>query len=229
MSLTLLRDDLLKLLDVLSLTSEKKGELPEFNGVYLYTTEGEYGEEPGKQTLLAGISSDSIVTGHTYVPIDGGSLNDGIFLSFPDTTSVIKFLKDQITAEEAAVKVNVSLNEVTFTEYNNPDSSKFTVVLNPDIEFPVDAQIRRIEGKTQPLNSEDGTPAKDGKVIPLGKSFTQLLKIGTKLKSTPNVLFEHRGKAYPVSIGEHWVGAISADPDVHKYDADDLEGEAFLP
>ena len=224
--------DLIDLLSILKITCEQKGKVPEINGVYIYSTRGAYGDEPGEQDLLAGISTDYSTAGHTYIQIEGGDLGDeGVFIPL-DELKAIEMRMKSIQEEEHVMTISVDTVDeiVTFEEYDkdNPFIHRFPLV---DVDFPVSAVQAWLEGSSNPLQDEMGVPLDDGDVMVLNTdAMSTISKVAKKLKESgiPTVK-KHRAAVYPLELGEFWRGAMLPDELVISNDKDDLVNDMYLP
>lgn len=225
-------DSLLDLLGVLKLTAEKKGESPEINGVRLYSTRGEYGEEPGQVDLLAGTSTDLKIAGHHFVPVEGGDIKDGIFLPMSDLETLEKKL-GTIDDEEHVTEIIVDsvADTVTVREYDNPDGFKYTFQIPDRSDYPDAAIEKWVEGTSAPLTDDMGQTLDDGPVLVLDSvAVGILLKVARKLKVKAIPLHAgHRAAVYPVSLGDTWRGAVLPEESVAVLDKDGLEADYYLP
>ena len=223
--------DLISILEVLKITAEQKGEVPEINGVWLYSTRGEYGEEPGQVDLLAGMSTDYTVAGHTYVPVEGGDLGDGFFLPLDELKAAEMRMKS-VTEEEHVMEIELDpVDEmVTIREYDKDDgfNHRFPLV---EVDFPADAVKKWVNGTSSPLQDEMNQPLSDGKVMVLDtQAISTIIKVAKKKKVSgiPTVKV-HRGAVHSIALGDDWRGAMLPNELVITYDADELEAEHYLP
>lgn len=223
--------DLIDLLSILKITCEQKGKIPEINGVYIYSTRGHYGDEPGEQDLLAGISTDYSTAGHTYIQVEGGDLGGGVFIPL-DELKAIEMRMKSVEEEEHVMEISVDTVDeiVTFKEYDkdNPFIHRFPMV---DVDFPSSAVQAWIEGSSNPLQDEMGVPLDDGDVMVLNTdAVSTISKVAKKLKQSgiPTVK-KHRAAVYPLELGDFWRGAMLPDELVINNDKDDLVNDMHLP
>lgn len=85
----ILAPDFLKFLKLLTVGAYSKNDIPDYNSVYLATEQGEYGDEPGQQTLLCGysLSFDQCMT--SYMPCDGDLQNSVISIPLESAKTLI--------------------------------------------------------------------------------------------------------------------------------------------
>lgn len=224
--------DLIDLLGILKITCEQKGKIPEINGVYIYSTRGEYGDEPGQQDLLAGMSTDYSTAGHSFIKVEGGDLgSEGIFIPL-DELKAIEMRMKSVDEEEHVMQISVDTVDeiVTFEEYDkdNPFIHRFPLV---DLDFPVSAVEAWIKGSSNPLQDEMGVPLDDGDVMVLNTdAVSTISKVAKKLKQSgiPTVK-KHRAAVYPLELGDFWRGAMLPDELVISNDKDDLVNDTHFP
>lgn len=173
--LTVNASDFCSMLNVLAETAYGKDDIPDYNSVYIAVTQGEYGDEPGVRTLIAGYSMTLGAAGHSFMPADGTLDNAVIGIPLEDVKSIVsifgKRARKNKENEDYALTLTYDNQEETLevSEYVAEfDQSAFslTVTQCPDGHGIVDGIKDALNGKgiKQDVTDADGTPIPEGTV-----------------------------------------------------------------
>ncbi|WP_064442600.1 hypothetical protein [Hoyosella altamirensis] len=203
------RDFAAMLLDLSRTADEKRG-------VWLRSTRGYWGDEPGEVTLLAGLSTTGFVSGHTWMLAHGHL--DPVVFPFEDVQAAIAVLKPFTKIENHTVEIAISENadgKPVVTVNESPDlfggGTAFQFTAGDCDTFPDEALTRILTRKT-PLPA----PRRNGMVVPDVPRSTwspgalePLLRVAKRRKQTIRMFRSHSQQIHLVQIGPRWIGAIN--------------------
>lgn len=222
MSITLDTKDFTLLLSAAKLTAyPKPDEDGVLSGLYLYTTEGESGEDVGVGTLLVGIGYDGATVGQFAVPVSG-SLPHPILLPYRDTSWIAAMCeKAKLVAgktdkdAEHTVELTVSGTSLKVTTLSDGFPAEYDVdgrcPLLDTSQYPVREANNRLRtkgiGEALPDNP-------DALVRVFGASSLNIMKNASKtLKSTIRVFPSAiNGGPAILTDGVRWRAVTSVEP-----------------
>lgn len=222
MSLTLETKDFTLLLAAAKLTAYAKPNEDEvLSGIYLYTTEGEVGEDVGVGTLLVAIGYDGATVGQFAVGVSGTleapilipSPNVGWMTQMCNTTSGIAKRMDK--ESEHTVELTVSGSSLlvkTLTdgfpaEYDTDGRSP----LLDTSQYPAREAAKRLNTK----GIEDGIPSDaDSLVRVFGVQSLKIMQNAAKTLKTPIRVFPSAVNGGPAILtdGTRWRAVTSVEP-----------------
>lgn len=229
--------DVLDLLNVLLHTAETKGDIPNLNGIFLYSGTGYYRrkddeDDVGLTQLLCGMSSNSRVAGVTYVPAEGQLDSKGLFVPFKAAKAIIGSYKEFSKEEEHTLQFDVdsTTGQVVVTEYGEVNGVELRFSYDPLMEYPSKVVRRWVEGGGAPMRDDAGDPVVDGDTFIFSRQDRDaILKVEKALKSDAVFRKEHRGSVFQVGVGDYWRGGVVPGDSTKSVDAFDLEAELVLP
>lgn len=223
MALNLSTKDFTLLIDAVKLTTyAKPDEDPTMAGLYLYTTEGESGEEVGFGTLLVGVGYDGNTAGQFAVPVQG-QLPHPILLPAPHTAWV-KAMCDK--SESIARKTDKDADHTVELRVVGTSLQVTTLSDGFPAEYDTDARCPLIDPSQYPAREASArlaiTGIVDGKVPTdpdalvkvLGSQSLKIMEKATRTLKTPIRAFPTTVNGGPVILteGTRWRAVTSVEP-----------------
>lgn len=193
------------------------GENP---GMVLYTTKGEYGEEPGEVPLLAGVSFNGTMAGHYYESIEGGEIKPTWWSNAALQSVFAVFGPRSTEVEDHRILIEIDYETLRVSVYEHdadevaPEVS-FTIATVFDQAFPLEG-IRRWyqDNNLRPILAKDeeeiDSGASDISVFEKAKLAGAIKLVGAWRK---NLIIDHRGnRAKPALVRAEgvpcWTGIL---------------------
>jgi len=227
---------LLSILDDLVLTSSPAIDEPTFNGVYIYSSRGPWGEEPGDVDLFVGLSSTGEVSGNTWTP-GVGEIEEG-FWSLLNVKN-IKFVfsplqkkQDKENKEDPhMVDIIVSGGFVTVVENDKEEPTELQFPIE-NSDFPVDGIKKIIKGETSTIvpKNEEGNDVTNGALTLWTPALGQMISISKRRKELLRLYRpDHSSSVHVAQIGDTWRGAIKPYiPDEEVMDVNAPDSDLFI-
>lgn len=226
MTLRIDTNHLVGLLTDLLHTASDDPDLPALRGILVHTCRGHWGADPGQVDLLAGISSNRYVAGHTYTQVNGQLGDQPMWWDRTDVTALLAVLKP-LSKKDGHV-VNLRLSGARIVVEEDPDlfGEGFTCEFpyGDGADFPGQGIYRIVDApiSTTYLDTRDGERIDVAAQLRTDLSSVHLapfLAIGKRRGGLPLQLYRgHQYARIAVQIGEHYLGAII--PDRYGLDTD---------
>lgn len=193
------------------------GEMP---GMVLYTTKGEYGEEPGEVPLLAGVSFNGTMAGHYYEAVEGGEIRPSWWSNVALGNIFSVFGPRAAEVEDHRILIEIDYEEMRVSVFEHDPSDDA-----PEVSFNIStvfAQGFPLEGvrrwyrddKLTPILAQDeveiATGASDRVLFEKGKIAQPVKLVGAWKK---NLIIDYRGnRAKPAIVRAegvpYWTGIL---------------------
>jgi hypothetical protein len=228
MTVRILTGALIGVLSDLIQTADRGPEAGVMGSVLLHTGRGHHGAEPGKVELLAGVSSDRHVAGHTYTWCTG-QLRQPSLWNVRDARSVITVFKAARGKDKQgthAVEIRVVDGEVSIREDPNliDDGVSLAFGEGDAGHYPAPT-LYRILDAPQP-----STVVRDGLFVDavartdlIGEVLSPFVKVAKRRGEVLRVYRTHQHVPLLVQIGETYRGMLA------PYRHDDDGGDAERP
>lgn len=222
MSITLQTDDFTLLLSAAKLTAyPKPDEDGILSGLYLYTTEGESGEDVGVGTLLVAIGYDGATVGQFSVPCSG-TLAAPILLPFRDTAWLSAMCKK---AKTVASKTDKDADHTVELTVSGTSLVVKTLSDGFPAEYDVDGRCPLLDTSQYPVREannrlrtkgigEELPDNPDALVRVFGSSSLTIMKNAAKTLKSPIRVFPSSINGGPAILtdGIRWRAVTSVEP-----------------
>lgn len=232
MTVRILTGALLGVLSDLILTADRGPEGGVMGAVLLHTGRGHHGAEPGRVELLAGVSSDRHVAGHTYTWCTGQWRAPTLW-SVRDATSVITVFKAARGKDKLgthAVEIDVIDGEVQIREDPNliDDGVSLSFGEGDAGQYPARTLYRVLDAEQPATIVRDGVFVDAGpRTDLLGSVLTPFVKVARRRGHALSVYRTHQHVPLLVQIGETYRGMLAPYRDAEA-DGDDERPDAGL-
>lgn len=229
MSVRILTGALLGMLSDLIQTADRGDEAGIMGGITLHTSRGGFGDQPGLSDLLAGVSSDRYVVGHTYFWCTG-QLSAPTWWSIQNARnvlSVFKAARGKDPQNTHAVELERMGNgEILIREDPNLIDEGVSLSFSEgDVsEYPAPTLYRLLDEKLPPTLIRDGKfvdPVPRTQVI--AQVVVPFTKVALRRREIIRLYRTHQDARVLVQIGESYRGLLM------PYRAVDLTGDVDHP
>jgi S-DNA-T family DNA segregation ATPase FtsK/SpoIIIE len=218
-------------------TASDDADVPGLRGVLVHTCRGGWGSDPGQVDLLAGVSTNRFIAGHTWTYVDG-QLGDGpMWWDRTDVKALLAVLKPLSTKPEHAVTLSLSGGRILVEE--DPDlfgegfSCEFPFGDGADfpgqgvyrlLASPVSSTYTRVDaGEITQVEPRLRTDLSSYHLAPF-------LAVGKRRGGLPLQMYRgHQYARIAVQIGDNYLGAIIPDRYDPEADADGPTVEVLAP
>lgn len=215
MSFVIATETLIETLETLAATAGKESTN---EGVFIYSTRGAYGEEPGETDLIAGLSTNGVVSGHCYAPAEGGNLTPTFWPLSAVTLVASAFAERAAEAEDHVLRISQEVDDrvVVFEHDAPPDGVEIRFNALPAADFPHAGVVRLLTG-TSPGQSAIGKAEDEMDIPDVEAEMWEPAALGVLLrlakKKRGRLLLTRSVTNGPVSASvvglESWAGVIT--------------------